>query len=425
MRPALYYPWVYLKGGAERVILELMTRSRHDWTLYTNHFEPNATFPELSQVRVVRLPEISVRRNIQEVARAGATLLTQRVDLAHHDSLFVISEGLGNIVAARSAVPTSCICLTPLKVVYDPYTRDQFFASGRRHHYRVAFSLYEMADRRLWRSYVRVFTNSQEVRRRLVSANLVDSSRVEVAHHGVDHERWQPDGRREKFFLVPGRIMWQKNVQLALDAWARFKPRPSDNEFHLVVAGMVDAKSRPYLNSLMAKAADRPDVTFIPGPTDAEMLDLYQRCRAVVFTPANEDWGLVPLEAMACGKPVLATRRGGPRESVVDGVTGFLRLDHPRTFAGAMSTLATMPTARLDEMGAQARARALEFPWSRFVERIDDHVEELAPLRGLAWRRMPAPPRSERPRAAPQPERLPVTAEPLPVEAEPASAEVG
>ena len=65
-------------------------------------------------------------------------------------------------------------------------------------HYRAAFSLYRFADRRFWRSYVRVFTNSEEVKRRVVSANLVDSSRVEVAYHGVDGDRWRPDGRREK-----------------------------------------------------------------------------------------------------------------------------------------------------------------------------------------------------------------------------------
>jgi glycosyltransferase involved in cell wall biosynthesis len=373
-----------------------MTRSRHDWTLYTNHFDPDATFPELSDVRVVRLPEISVRRSIPEVVRAGVTLVTQRMNLAEHDSLFVISEGLGNLVAARSRIPTSCICLTPLKVVYDPHTRSRFFAGRARPHYRVAFGAYRLADRRLWGSYIRVFTNSEEVRRRVVSAKLVDRSRVEVAHHGVDTERWRPDGRREPFFLVPGRIMWQKNIELALDAWKRFKPGPTDNSFSLIVAGMVDAKSRPYLQFLMAKSASRPDIRFIPSPADAEMLDLYQRCWAVVFPPTNEDWGLVPLEAMACGKPVLATRRGGPRESVVDGVTGFLRRDQPRSFAKAMATLAAMPDQQIDQMSTQARTRALDFPWSRFVQRLDDHVDELAPLRGLNWRRMPPPPRAER-----------------------------
>lgn len=400
MRPALYYPWVYLKGGAERVILELMTRSRNEWTLYTNHFEPDATFPEISGLRVVRLPEISVRRTIPDVARAGLTLLTQRVDLAKHESLFVISEGLGNVMAARSPVPTSCICLTPLKVVYDSHTRNRFFDGRRRPHYNAAFNLYEAADRRFWRSYVRVFAISDEVKRRVVSSNLVDGSRVEVAHLGMDAERWRPDGRREPFFLVPGRMMWQKNLDLALEAWTRFKPKASDNAFRLVVAGMVDVKSRPYLQALMAKAAERADISFIQGPSDAEMLDLYQRCWAVVFPPVNEDWGLVPLEAMACGKPVLATDRGGPRETVVDGVTGFLRPDHPHAFADAITTLSTMPEPQLDKISAQARARALDFPWSRFVQRMDDHVDELAALRGLPWRRMPAPAVAEHSRVA-------------------------
>ena len=389
MKPALYYPWVYLKGGAERVILELMTRSRHDWTLYTNHFAPSSTFPELADVNVVQLREISVRRTIQHVAHAGLTILTQRVDLARHDSLFVISEGLGNLMAARSPVPTSCICLTPLKVVYDHHTRSRFFDGRRRPHYKTAFRLYESADRRLWRNYVRVFTNSGEVRRRVLDARLVDESRVEVLHHGVDADRWRPDGRREPFFLVAGRIMWQKNIEIAVDAWKLFKPHARDNQMRLVIAGTVDAKSRPYFEMLKVRAGHRSDIEFVLDPTDAGMLDLYQRARAVIFTPASEDWGLVPLEAMACGKPVIAVDRGGPRETVVDGMTGYLRPDEPAAFARSIHELALMADEDLDAMAARARARALDFPWSGFVERIDEHTDELAALRGLPWRRLP------------------------------------
>src|SRR5262249_7972549 len=120
VKPALYYPWVYLKGGAERVLAELMMRSRHDWTLYTTRVERDATFPELRHLKVVTLREIPVKRTIHHVAQAALTLLTQRLDLRGHDSLMVVSEGLGNLQASRSSLPTSCICLTPLKVTYDP-----------------------------------------------------------------------------------------------------------------------------------------------------------------------------------------------------------------------------------------------------------------------------------------------------------------
>lgn len=380
MRPALYYPWVYLKGGAERVLLELMLRSRHEWTLYTNHFEPESTFPQFSDLRVVALSEVSVRRNIRQVARAALTILSQRLDFTGHDSLMVVSEGLGNLFAARSHLPTSCICLTPLKVVYDSYTNSQFFAGRWRPSYRAAFELYKMVDRPTWRRYQRVFCNSGEVRRRLLSAGLVPDHRLEVAYHGVDTQRWRPGGRRERVFLVPGRIMWQKNIDLVIEAWKRFQTEPGQHGFRLVVAGMVDQKSRPYLESIRAKAADRADIEFVVSPNDAQLLDLYQSCWAVVFPALNEDWGLVPLEAMACGKPVLATDRGGPKESIIEGETGCLRKDQPEAFAQAIQSLAACSEAELDGTAERCRRRALEFPWEPFIDRMDDHVEELAEL---------------------------------------------
>ena len=380
LNPAIYYPWVYLKGGAERVILELVQRSRHHWTVYTNHFDAAATFPDLGGIDMVQLPQVSVRRGIPQVAHAGFTLLTQKLDLEAHDSLFVVSEGLGNLVATRSRIPTSCICLTPLKVVYDSVTRGRFFDGRRRPAFRAAFALYEQFDRPAWRRYVRVFANSGEVRRRLLENDLVESDRIEVAYHGVDLDRYQPAGGREPVFLVPGRIMWQKNLELTIDAWRLFKPDPASSAFRLVIAGMVDAKSRPYLAALRERAGDRQDIEFVVSPADDRLIELYQQAWAILFAPRNEDWGLVPLEAMACGKPVIATDRGGPRESVVDGVTGMLRPDRPEDFARAIAELAANGEAEMDALALRARARALEFPWSRFVHRIDEHVEELAAL---------------------------------------------
>ncbi len=386
MKVAIHYPWVYLKGGAERVLLELMNRSRHDWTLYTNRYEPESTFPEFKSIGIVQLQEVSVRRTIQDVVRAGLTMITQRLDLDEHDALIVMSEGLGNLLAARSTIPTSCICLTPLKVAYDRETRRMFFRGRLRLHYRAAFLAYRHLDRPTWHRYIRVFCNSHEVRRRLLAAHLVEERRIEVAHHGVDTDRFRPDGRREPFFLVPGRIMWQKNIELAIHAWKVFKPSPDDNPFRLVVAGMVDAKSRPYLEQMRVNAEGRHDILFVDSPTDTDLLDLYQSCHATVFPAANEDWGLVPLESMACGKPVVATDRGGPRESVIDGLTGFLRADHPHAFASAMRDLASMPPDTWDGFSARARERSYAFPWQRFVERIDEHVELLGLVRAAGRR---------------------------------------
>ncbi len=78
---------------------------------------------------------------------------------------------------------------------------------------------------------------------------------------------------------------------------------------------------------------------FLPSFTDAQRTSLLAACVAVVYTPQNEHFGIVPLEAMAAGRPVLAVNSGGPRESVVDGQTGFLREPQPQAFADAMGRL--------------------------------------------------------------------------------------
>jgi glycosyltransferase involved in cell wall biosynthesis len=101
-----------------------------------------------------------------------------------------------------------------------------------------------------------------------------------------------------------------------------------------------------------------PDVDFVESPSDSTLIDLYQRCIGVLFPAQNEDWGLVPLEAMACGKPVIAVNRGGPTESLLHGETGFLVPDRPQDFAAALTLLAHASSAELDALGVRARARA-------------------------------------------------------------------
>src|SRR5258708_24730963 len=72
---ALYHPWVYLRSGIERTFVELLTRSRHHWTIYTHHYEGAATYPELPADRVVELaPAVSVRRSLTPLLGAALTI---------------------------------------------------------------------------------------------------------------------------------------------------------------------------------------------------------------------------------------------------------------------------------------------------------------------------------------------------------------
>src|SRR4051812_11049420 len=121
MRLAVYHPWTYLRGGIERVLAELLDRSRHDWTLFTHHFEPEATFPEITAHDVVVLrPEVSVERRLLPIAGAAWRIGRTRLPVDGHRAVLVSSDGLGDLLMARSALPAVCYCHTPLKILHDP-----------------------------------------------------------------------------------------------------------------------------------------------------------------------------------------------------------------------------------------------------------------------------------------------------------------
>jgi glycosyltransferase involved in cell wall biosynthesis len=144
----------------------------------------------------------------------------------------------------------------------------------------------------------------------------------------------------------------------------------------MVIAGGVDSKSRPYLQTLREHAEGLP-VEFVVDPSDEDLASLYARCLAVVFTAPNEDWGVVPLEAMASGAPVLAVDAGGPRESIIHNVTGWLLPPTPWAFAEQMRQVADSESGKLVSRRA-VRRRAQQFAADAFVARLDDVMEEVA-----------------------------------------------
>jgi glycosyltransferase involved in cell wall biosynthesis len=386
MRLALYHPWIYLCGGAERVVAEIVTRSAHDWVIYTHHFEPESTFPCLRSHVVELGPPVSVRRSFRPLVHAAATLTRTRLPEDGARALLVSSEGLGDLLLARSRRPAVAYCHTPLKILHDPQVRAELARRDPRKAAaaRVLGRVFQSADAALWRRYSHVLVNSNETRRRVLNGQLAPDPAVEVLYPGVDLTRFgahfgQLQGvpaaqRREPVFLVAGRMVWQKKLELAIDALRI--ARRLGLAGRLVIAGMVDAKSRDYVTGLRARAEGLP-VTFEEGPSDARLSELYESATALLFTAPNEDWGIVPLEAMASGTPVIAVASGGPCESIVHGETGWLLPGNPTAFAEQMLAVEAM-SGELGRMRRACRRRAARYSWDTFVTRIDEVMAEVA-----------------------------------------------
>jgi glycosyltransferase involved in cell wall biosynthesis len=379
-RVALYYPWIHLTSGAERTIVALTSHSRHNWTLLTHHFDAEGTFPDFRNRQVVQIGQVTPRRSIGAVAQSAWRIMRQPLPLDGYDALVVLCEGLGDLVLFRSQrCPAFCICLTPLRAAFDPEYRQRAIQQRNvfaRTLLRCCVSLFRVVDRVAWKSYSRVFCISEETRRRVLEGRLAPEDKLEVLHVGLGIRGDAPSGVFEPMFLVPGRIMWTKNIELAIAAFALFRSRATTGRrFRLVIAGMVDKKSESYLATLKAAAAAVPDVDFVTAPNDDQLRELYRTCYAVLFPAFNEDWGIVPIEAMSFGKPVIATNRGGPREVVTPSVDGFLEAADPVAFAARMHELADS-TARARTMGEAGFMRSQAFSWQQFAGRIDQAIEE-------------------------------------------------
>lgn len=190
----------------------------------------------------------------------------------------------------------------------------------------------------------------------------------EILHPGVDlahvAPRSAPPSARHTL-LVISRLIAGKNIALAVDALAALRARLAAAAFaplRLVIAGGFDARLQDChdtVAALQARAAalglaERVEIR--RSPADAELWTLFAGARALVYTPAREHFGYVPIEAMAAGRPVVAADAGGPTETVVDGVTGFLRRPTAAAFAEALRALIDDPELA-DRMGAAGRAR--------------------------------------------------------------------
>lgn len=375
MRFVVYHPWVYLTGGAERLLVQLMRHSRHEWVLATHHFAPETTYADFRDLEVVELaPRVSVERSVGPVLRAARTLTTTDLSDLGADGMLVSSEGLGDLVMARTELPAAVYCHTPLKIRHCETTRRALRQRSRRH-WVAATAMgvpFDLLTRRLWGRYQHRFANSNETRRRIARAGLAPADEVEVLPPGVDIDAFRgSDIRFARRVLVAGRIMWQKNVELAIEAFRR----ADVPDAQLVIAGAVDAKSRDYLAHLRQRAAGM-DVQFVVDPSDSELQGLYATATATIFTPPSEDFGIVPLESMASGTPVLACRSGGVCETVVDGVTGWLRDANAEAFAAPLRSLLTDGVD--PAMRRAARDRAHDFAWDAFAARIDHVMAQLA-----------------------------------------------
>lgn len=218
-------------------------------------------------------------------------------------------------------------------------------------------------------AYDRILVNSYFSRESVLRAYGIDAT---VCYLGIDTEMFRPTGQqREDFVLSVGMLVSSKNVGFILRAVASVpEPRPP-------IIWVANTYSDAYLAEMMDLARSL-GVDFRPKirVSDTELVELYNTASVMLYAPRLEPFGFAPLEASACGLPVVAVAEGGIRETVIDGLNGLLVAHSPEVFGKAVQRLIS-DRCYAQDLGAAGR-QFVEGNWSldACIGRLEQQINE-------------------------------------------------
>jgi glycosyltransferase involved in cell wall biosynthesis len=371
LKTALIYDKVNTFGGAERVLFALHQLFPQA-PLYTSVYHPSKApwakvFPQIIPSFLQHFP---FARTHPQWYTPLMPLAFETLDLSHYDLVISVTSGETKGVITKPETLHLCYCLTPPRYLWiDPgYSSYQHFGlfnplvnltkpfllPNLQAWDQVAASrpdAYATTSQTVARRIQEFYHRSAKVIHPLVDTNFFKPAETKPQNltsnknsHSLPVTSYKLKNRPKDYFLLVSRLVPYKKVDLAIRAFQQLSrhpefiskkqaslisessqiPGPSNsagrqvrNDFRLKIVG-----TGPDLPRLKRLAKRTSTVKLLGHISEKHLLSLYQRCQALIM-PQEEDFGLVALEAMACGKPVIAFQKGGATETVIDQKTGL------------------------------------------------------------------------------------------------------
>lgn len=310
MKIAIVHDWLVNYGGAE-LFVEYLLKIYPDADIFTlvydekkigNHFKNNV-------IKTSFLQKIPNATKIYTKLLKFMPKAFESFDFTGYDLVISSSSSCAKGVITPPYVPHVAFIHSPMR-----YAWDLFFDYKKRSGKLTRFFMDRwMGQIRLW-DYISsqridtIIGNSKYIARRIKKFWNRDA---EVVYLPVDVSRFSPSNTpKQEFYVAFSRLVPYKRIDLAISACLKLKRK-------LVVIGAGSE-----MQNLKKLAGDSPLITFTGRASDEDLLSYLQKAKALLFC-AEEDYGFVPLEAQACGTPVIAFGRGGATETVIDNETGI------------------------------------------------------------------------------------------------------
>lgn len=368
-RVAIVHDWLVTWAGAEKVLDILLARFPHAELFTTVCFldETQVTALRGRTIRtsfIQRLP--GARRHYRRYLPL-MPLAVEQFDLKGFDLILSSSHAVAKGVIPDPGAVHVCYCYSPMRYAWD--MQHQYLRQTGARGLKGALMRWQLHKLRLWD-----FASAQRVDHFIAISHYIQRRierfyrrEAEVVYPPVETDRYRHDRPRENYYLAASRLVPYKRLDLVIEAFNRMPER------ELIVIG--DGPERRRLEALAG-----PNVSLLGYQEDAVLIDYLERTRAFVFM-AEEDFGILPVEAQAAGAPVIGYGVGGVAETVIDGLTG---VHVPRQQAGALCQAVDMFEGRqAEDPGAfpslACRESALRFARSVFDAELGKHLDEWLP----------------------------------------------
>lgn len=398
-------------GGAERLVIDAameLSRFGYEVVMYTTYHDAHRCFEETLSARGTRAAWIRVHggwmpRQIFGLFHAPLAYLRTFWCAAY---LILVEKKVSVVFIDQVAAPILLFrLLTTINVLFYCHYPDLLLAghsSWFRRLYRLPLNYIEKLSTGLASKILVNSKYTSAVFARTFKGLYISGTDPSILYPAVQSHQDQVPQTMEytvnakrveeimnfngTFFLSINRFERKKNLGLALKAFAHFKRsfrKYSFDGVKLILAGGFDKRLKEnveYFKDLQREARDLRlfhEVVMLQSISSEEKAMLISRCSCVLYTPVNEHFGIVPLEAMAAGKPVVACNSGGPVETIIDGITGFVCAPLPEDFSTAMQRIFSDPAAA-DRMGNIGRQHVkTNFCREKFGEELHFHIKDV------------------------------------------------
>jgi len=358
MKVALVHDYLNQYGGAEKV-LEVFTEIFPNAPIYTLVYDHGLVKRILpgKEIRASFLQKIPFAKSHHRLFPPLMPFAVEGFDLSDYDLVISDSAAFSKGIITKPETLHICYCHTPIRYAWDDshkYVREFNISFWAKPLVPLFMNYLRLWDREAAFRVDKFICNSKFVATRIKKYYKSDA---EVIHPPVDTGKFFPGKKIEKYFLMVGRLLVYKRFDLAIDV------------FNELGASLKIIGTGPEMKKLKKRA--NWNIEFLGDIDDEKLREYYQNCQALIF-PQEEDFGIVALEAMACGRPVIAYRGGGALESIKEGETGLF-FDEQKV-GSLMVAVKKFNPDNFDSRKIHAHAE--KFDKNIFREKIKEFIEK-------------------------------------------------